>query len=96
MTKRKTHEEYVNQVKSINPNIEVLGTYVNNHTKILHKCTLDDYEWYTLPANILKGSGYITSQCCGNADEGAGGGAWVRKVGGVNSEHLRPGSRRRQ
>lgn len=55
--KRKIQEEYILEVANINPNIEVLGKYINAHTKILHKCKVDNYEWYTSPHNILRGQG---------------------------------------
>ena len=54
---KKTHEEYVKEVFEINSNIEVIGTYVNNKTKILHRCKLDDCEWYAPPYSILAGCG---------------------------------------
>lgn len=57
MSKKKTHEEYVRQVYEINPNIEVVETYVDCKTKIKHKCKLDGYEWFAFPSNILKGHG---------------------------------------
>ena len=57
MSKRRTQEEYVYEVAQINPNIEVLGQYVDNRTKILHRCKLDGYEWYASPCNILSGYG---------------------------------------
>lgn len=63
MSKRKTHEEYVKQVEKINPNIEVLERYIDAHTKILHRCKIDGYEWYVSPNNILKGRG---CPCCSN------------------------------
>lgn len=53
----KIHEDYVLEVKSINPNIVVLGRYVNAKTPILHKCLIDGYEWYAMPTNILGGQG---------------------------------------
>ena len=65
MLKKTTHEEYVNRVKEINPNIEVLGEYVNNKTKILHKCKFDNYEWIAAPSNILAGKG--CPKCAGVA-----------------------------
>ena len=52
-----THEEYVEKVKDVNPNIEVLGKYINSSTKILHRCKIDGYEWYARPYNILNGRG---------------------------------------
>lgn len=44
MGRRITHEEYVKRVTEINPNIEVIGIYVDSKTKILHKCKIDGYE----------------------------------------------------
>ena len=56
--KKKTQEEYTLEVNKANKNIEVIGTYINNKTKILHRCKLDGYEWYASPSSILNG-------CCG-------------------------------
>lgn len=57
MSKRKTHEEYVAELAAKNPNIEVIGCYINAVTKILHRCKLDNYEWYAKPNNTLNGKG---------------------------------------
>ena len=57
MAIKKTHEEYIEQVKKINPNIEVVGIYKNNRTKILHRCKIDGNEWEVIPNNILSGKG---------------------------------------
>lgn len=57
MSKKKTHKQYVEEVAKINPNIEVIGEYVNTKTKILHRCEVDGYEWYVVPKSILKGHG---------------------------------------
>lgn len=57
MKRKRTHEEYVAKVNSINANIDVLGEYVNNHTKILHQCKLDNFTWEATPSNILIGKG---------------------------------------
>ena len=54
---RKSHEEYVNEVFIINPNIEVVEEYINAKTPILHRCRIDGYEWYAIPSNILNGRG---------------------------------------
>ena len=59
--KAKTHNEYVNEVKTVNPDIEVIGTYINNNTKILHRCKIHNVEWYTIPSRILQGQGCL--QC---------------------------------
>ena len=44
-------------VQKINPDIEVLGVYVNANTKILHKCKKDGYEWEATPGHISNGTG---------------------------------------
>ena len=54
---KKTHEDYVQQVKSINPNIEVVEQYVSSKTKILHRCKIDNYQWRQRPDKILVGRG---------------------------------------
>lgn len=53
----KTHDEYVQELKIKNPNILVIGNYINNQTPILHKCLLDGYEWNVRPGNLLQGKG---------------------------------------
>ncbi len=53
----KTHEQYVTEVSIVNPNIEVVGQYINAKTKLRHRCKLDGYEWDALPTNICRGKG---------------------------------------
>lgn len=65
MSKRKTHEEYVKEVAELNSNIEVVGNYIDSKTPILHRCRIDNYEWYARPAKILYGQG--CPKCAGNA-----------------------------
>lgn len=55
----KTHEQYVKELFTVNPNIEVVGKYINSSTKILHKCKIDGYEWMAKPNSILRGNGCI-------------------------------------
>lgn len=54
---KKTHVEYVKDVAIKNPYVEVLGTYTNSKTAILHKCLIDGHEWMCRPENILSGRG---------------------------------------
>ena len=56
-SKAKTHKEYIQEVKKVNPNIEVIGTYINAKTKIMHHCLVHDIYWETIPDMILKGHG---------------------------------------
>lgn len=51
--KRKTQEDYVAELSVKKPNIEVVGKYVSLKTKILHRCKICEYEWETLPDNLL-------------------------------------------
>lgn len=58
MAKKKTHEEYVAELAEKNPDIEVIGEYINAKTKILHHCLLHDVYWYITPDSALnKASG---------------------------------------
>ena len=57
MSKKKTHEEYISELAKIHPNIEVIGQYAGSNVKILHKCRIDNYIWYTQPNILLMGHG---------------------------------------
>lgn len=60
----KTHEQYIEELESINPNIVPLGKYNGAITPIMHKCLIDGYEWMATPANLLFGKG--CPKCAGN------------------------------
>lgn len=55
--KRKTHEEFLNELKIKNNNIKVLGEYKNCSTKIEVQCKKCSYEWMTLPNSLIRGRG---------------------------------------
>lgn len=55
MSKKKTHEEYVEELKNVNPDIEVIDIYVDANTPILHRCKIHDVEWYIRPNDTLHG-----------------------------------------
>ena len=57
MSRRKTHEEYVEELMVKNPNIEVVEKYIDAKTPILHRCKIDGYEWCAKPNNILNRKG---------------------------------------
>ena len=61
---RKTHEEYINEVKIKNPDIEVIGKYKGNKIKILHRCNVCNNEWNASPSNVLKTT--RCPKCCNN------------------------------
>ena len=52
-TRTKTHEQYVEELKHKQPNIEVLGTYVNAKAKLKHKCKLCSSIWNPLPLSVV-------------------------------------------
>lgn len=54
--KKKTQEQYVQEVADINPNLRVLGEYVNHITKIDHECLICGYIWNVAPAGVLRGN----------------------------------------
>lgn len=54
---RKSHQQYVNEVASVNQDVDVVGQYVNVNTPIAHRCKIHDFVWNTTPAVILQGCG---------------------------------------
>lgn len=52
-SKRLTLEEFSQKLFAINNEIEIIGEYVNAHTKILVKCKKCNREWYVIPNNAL-------------------------------------------
>ena len=57
MSKKKTHDEYVKELTIKNSNIEVIESYVDARTPILHHCKKHDMFWKISPGNALKGKG---------------------------------------
>lgn len=53
----KTHEQYVSELYIVNPNIVVVGQYIDGLTPILHECLMDGNQWLASPANTLSGCG---------------------------------------
>lgn len=52
-TLKKTHEEFINSVSHIHPHIEVLETYINNHTKLKCHCTKCNGYFYGVPHSMI-------------------------------------------
>lgn len=71
MGKRKTQDEYIKEAIIKNPNVEILGMYINNRTPILHRCKIDKHEWEVSPGSILSGHGcpVCSGSKIGNAPE---------------------------
>ena len=54
---KRTTESFKKEVEKANPNINILGDYVNVDTPILAQCKIDGYMWSPIPYHILNGGG---------------------------------------
>lgn len=59
-----TQQEFEKRVDEKNPNIEILGDYVNGTTRIACRCKKCRKEWTPLAGNLL--AGYSCAKCAGN------------------------------
>ena len=60
MSRKLTHEEFLNKFNKQNKHaqdIQILGTYVNNRTKIKVRCKIDGHIWESKPCDLLSGYG---------------------------------------
>ena len=63
--RRKTTETFKEELKLINPNIRILGEYVNIDTKIKCQCLInEEHVWETTPYNLLNRK-YSCPYCAG-------------------------------
>ena len=61
---RKTHEQFVNEVLEINPNIKILGKYTNSLNKVECECLMCGRKWDVQASSLLQGVG--CGNCYGN------------------------------
>lgn len=54
---RETHEEFVECMRIINPDIEVIGEYTTARNKVEVKCLKHDYTWSVYSSNLKRGQG---------------------------------------
>ena len=57
MSKRLTQEEFETRLKEINPDIKVLGGYINSEGKIKCQCLICNHEWKPKASHLLEGHG---------------------------------------
>ena len=57
MSKKKTHEEYVEELLVKNPTVKVVGKYIDAKTKIPHHCDIHNILWDISPDGALAGHG---------------------------------------
>ncbi len=50
------HKEFVNIVSAVNPNIQIIGTYIGANNSIKVKCKECGYIWEANPSNLKSGS----------------------------------------
>lgn len=55
--RRKTIDQFKNEVKKINPEIEVVGEYINIDTPILCRCNICNCEWFANPWHVSHDTG---------------------------------------
>ena len=85
--KRKTHEQYVQELAIKNPNVIAFERYLNSNTPILHYCITHGAFWKTTPSRALQGVG--CEECriekfrkvrCKTHEQ------YVKEVGAINSD----------
>ena len=54
-SRRKSHKQFAQEMMTINPNIELIGEYIDTKTKILVRCRVDGYEWLADPKKLRRG-----------------------------------------
>ena len=59
MSRKKTHEEFVLEMKKVNHNIEIIGKYKTTNDKIECKCSIHNYFWESYPYHLLSGHGCV-------------------------------------
>ena len=55
--KRLTTQEFIERLNIANPNVEVIGEYLNQRTKIHVTCKECRHEWLGNPSDLLSGHG---------------------------------------
>ena len=53
MVRKKTHQEFVEELESVNPRIEVLGQYINSGSRIAVRCRDCGHEWAPLARSLV-------------------------------------------
>lgn len=56
-SRKKTTEEFWEELRAINDKIQIIGEYEGAHKKIQCRCTICEFEWSTAPHTLLRGRG---------------------------------------
>lgn len=57
MPKKRTHEQFIEEMKIKHPNIEVISKYTKSNELVLLKCKIDNNIWKNTPSHLLNGQG---------------------------------------
>ena len=57
MANKKSQDEYIKELETVNKNIKLVGNYINNITPTMYKCLIHNVEFENTPACILRGYG---------------------------------------
>lgn len=52
----KSQNDFIKELRIVNPDIEIIGDYAHSHTKVKCLCKIDGTIWYGYPANLLNRS----------------------------------------
>lgn len=55
--RKKTHEQFINEMLNVDDSIEILEKYINSRTKIKCRCKKCNFEWERIPNDLLRGFG---------------------------------------
>ncbi len=62
-SKRKTTEQFIEEMASVSPNIEVIGNYIDCRTMIRCRCRTCGFEWEQAPTNLLSKQRHYCKNC---------------------------------
>lgn len=54
---KKTNEQFLSEMRNINPNISIIGEYTGSKKPIKVSCNICKYTWNPIPNSLLKGNG---------------------------------------
>lgn len=54
---RKTQDQFIAEMEKVNPNIQILGEYINSHTKVECHCKKCNHIWNASPSKLRIGKG---------------------------------------
>lgn len=57
--KKRSHEEFINELSVINKTLEVIGAYQSVDKKVMVRCKTCRHEWSTTANSLLRGSGCL-------------------------------------